>query len=117
MPPTVDEAVSGASWEAPEQTGAQRFRWLPLMPWAVAAGTALLVALLAYRFTPGGTVPGHSSAFAREDLNRDGQVDILDAFVLAKLLKSGARPASGLDINGDGVVDEHGTSRPSRPGQ
>jgi hypothetical protein len=33
-------------------------------------------------------------------------VDILDAFALARQLKSGLVPGPGQDINGDGVVDE-----------
>jgi hypothetical protein len=41
---------------------------------------------------------------AREDLNHDGRVDILDAFQLARELRAGKKPA--VDLNGDGVVDE-----------
>ena len=48
---------------------------------------------------------GGTSAIAREDINRDGRVDILDAFQLARELGSGQKPAPGLDLNGDGVVD------------
>jgi len=47
-----------------------------------------------------------TAVVSREDVNRDGEVDILDAFALAKELKSGHPPGPGLDINGDGVVDE-----------
>ena len=46
------------------------------------------------------------AAFAREDVNHDGRVDILDAFALARQLKAGAARATRFDINGDGVVDE-----------
>lgn len=44
--------------------------------------------------------------FAREDLNRDGKVDILDSFTLAKEIKNGGSLPASLDVNGDGVVDE-----------
>jgi hypothetical protein len=44
--------------------------------------------------------------FALEDLNRDGQIDILDAFVLARQVKQGDSPDKRLDLNGDGVIDE-----------
>jgi hypothetical protein len=47
-----------------------------------------------------------SPRFAREDLNHDGTVDILDSFALARELKSGNRLPAGFDVNGDGVVDE-----------
>ena len=45
-----------------------------------------------------------TTTFAREDINHDGRVDILDAFQLARELESGAKPAA--DLNGDGVVDQ-----------
>jgi hypothetical protein len=41
--------------------------------------------------------------FAREDLNHDGRVDILDAFQLARELKSGKAPK--MDLNADGHTD------------
>jgi hypothetical protein len=46
-----------------------------------------------------------ASTFAREDINRDGHVDILDAFQLARQLQSGVEQARALDFNGDGLVD------------
>ena len=105
VPPTVDEAVLRAAQRHFSKPQPQRFKWLPLMPWAVTAGCTLVVALLAYHFIPGANL-GRQPALARADLNRDRQVDILDAFALAKLLQSGARPDPRLDFNGDGVVDE-----------
>jgi hypothetical protein len=41
-----------------------------------------------------------------EDLNRDGVVDMLDAFALARQLEPGQAPRPQLDFNGDGRVDE-----------
>ena len=46
------------------------------------------------------------AAFAKEDINHDGYVDILDAFAVARQLKGESRPDTHLDVNGDGVVDE-----------
>ena len=49
----------------------------------------------------------HPRAAARpEDLNADGQVDMLDAFALARELQQGSTSRPQLDLNGDGVVDE-----------
>ena len=49
----------------------------------------------------------HPRAAVRpEDLNADGQVDMLDAFALARELQQGRTPRPQLDLNGDGVVDE-----------
>lgn len=41
--------------------------------------------------------------YAREDLNHDGRVDILDAFQLARELGSGKTPK--MDLNADGRTD------------
>jgi hypothetical protein len=43
--------------------------------------------------------------FATEDINHDGKVDILDAFQLAREIKSGKTISARLDLNGDGRVD------------
>ncbi len=106
VPPTVDEAVLRAARKHFSKPEPRRFRWLPLMPWAVTAGATLAVVLLAYHFIPGGTRSSQRPALVRADLKPGGQVDILDAFALAKLLQSGARLDPRLDFNGDGVVDE-----------
>jgi len=42
---------------------------------------------------------------AKVDIDRNGRVDILDAFKLARQLESGGRSEMRWDINGDGVVD------------
>jgi hypothetical protein len=106
IPPTADEAVLRAAQRHLSRPAARSLRWLRLMPWVAAtAGILLLVALPRfYKHRPHG--PGHSVAFARTDLNRDGQVDILDAFALARQLKQGRTAGSQWDVNGDGVVDE-----------
>jgi hypothetical protein len=40
-----------------------------------------------------------------EDLNRDGRIDILDAFALARQVEHGEKPGRQLDLNGDGMID------------
>jgi hypothetical protein len=45
------------------------------------------------------------SRFAREDVNRDSLVNILDAFQLARELRSGAPVPPRFDFNGDGIVN------------
>ena len=71
---------------------------LPLLTAAVvtivAAGTLVWL-----------TIHPRTTAMA-EDLNGDGQVDMLDAFALARELQQGQTPRPQLDLNGDGVVDE-----------
>jgi len=105
VPPTVDDAILGA---ARRQLSAQRkpgINWLLFIRWSfavVALALLLVIAPKLLRRTSSTTPPD----FAREDLNRDGQVDVLDAFALARELKSKAQPNAQLDLNGDGVVDE-----------
>lgn len=41
----------------------------------------------------------------RADIDQNGRVDILDAFKLARHIKSTDRPNKKWDINGDGLVD------------
>jgi hypothetical protein len=64
----------------------------------------LFLAILPQLLRKSGPTP--AARYSRGDVNHDGQVDILDAFALARELKAGAHPSRQLDINGDGVVDE-----------
>ena len=99
VPPTTDEAILRAAQAQLSPARKPRLNWLRFAPWAVG-GTAGIVLLFLSLQTPKLT-PG----FAREDLNRDGAVDILDAFDLAKKLETGDSEA-GVDLNEDGKMDE-----------
>lgn len=100
VPPSVDESVLRAARKhlaEPKRRGASLLRqWLF---WPAFASACLCLVLLAYTFLNHGR-----QKFAREDVNHDGHVDILDAFALARQVKSGGA-ASALDLNADGVVD------------
>jgi hypothetical protein len=49
---------------------------------------------------------GKAAAVAvAEDLNRDGKLDILDAYLLAKRLADQQPLAKEWDVNGDGVIN------------
>ena len=101
VPPVVDEAVLGAArrqFARPQRPGSGPFRFWFLWP-ALVTACFILVGLLQFQFRP-------KPQFAREDLNHDGRVDILDAFQLARELQAGRKPAPGMDLNGDGVVDQ-----------
>jgi dockerin type I repeat protein len=107
VPPAVDEAVLRAARQHLERPVAQPFAWMTLSRWAAAAALLCIVGLLAFQLSRLATRPLPSPGFAREDLNHDGRVDILDAFTLARQLKSvhGAQKPA-VDLNGDGIVDE-----------
>jgi hypothetical protein len=50
-------------------------------------------------------------AAAAEDVDRSGKVDILDAFVVAKLVETGKQIDAAYDVNGDGKVDQADVDR------
>lgn len=106
VPRTMDESVLRTARErlSPVTRPSPR----PLAHWvrSLAFATACLVlCAAAYWLTRPSSLLNLSPAYAREDLNRDGRVDILDAFLLARQLQSGDNPRPSLDLNGDGVVD------------
>ena len=101
IPPTVDKAILHAARRHLSQPKPARFKWSLLLRWGAAV--AALVALLA--IVPMALRKG-SSSLVRSDLNREGHVDILDAFALARELKTGGHPSPQSDINRDGVVDD-----------
>jgi len=101
VPPTLDEAILGAARQhlaKPHRSGFKLFRGWLVFP--ATATACLLLAGLGYF-----VVKQSGAEFAREDINRDGQVDILDAFQLARGIQTGVSQSSGMDLNGDGVVD------------
>lgn len=100
IPATLDETILRPARQRLEKAR-RPAPWLRFLPWLAAATTAIVLAIAIPRFV---AKPGNS--FAKEDLNRDGRVDILDAFALARTLKAGAFANPQLDLNGDGVVDD-----------
>jgi hypothetical protein len=87
--------------------GARRRYWLA-GAMAVAAAAAILLAV--WRLGGDDPAPKHSRRVAvspagPQDLNRDGRVDILDAFALARSLERGGETRPEWDVNGDSVVD------------
>jgi hypothetical protein len=107
VPPTADEAILRAAREHLVPPQEPRLRRIFIMPWLATAAALILMLALIPRFVRSpAPVPNGVSSFAREDINHDGKVDILDAFALARQLKAGSNPSPQLDVNGDGVVDE-----------
>ncbi len=105
IPPAVDEAILHAAHQHLSRKKSPRLKWFLPIPWGVAVAVLVLLLVIAPQaLRKAGSTPG--SRFVRDDLNRDGQVNILDAFALARELKTGVPLSPQLDINGDGVVDE-----------
>jgi hypothetical protein len=103
VPPSIDRSVLDASRRhltKPQRSGWASFRsqfFRPSLAVACIVLTALAFLLIHRTDTP--------AQFAREDINRDGHVDILDAFQLTRELKSGSSWPAAWDLNGDGKVD------------
>ena len=101
IPPVVDESILRAARRHLAPEGPKRTAWLAFLRWSTAAVAVCLAAVLAHLAIH--SAPG----FAREDINRDGRVDILDAFVLAQHLRAnGPAGTRRGDINDDGLVDQ-----------
>jgi len=108
VPPYVDRAVLKAAEQHLNKRAKKRlgnfYRWLL---WPAFATVCVLGIWMARLLIPQGEFKSAiRTDYAREDLNRDGQVDILDSFALARELKSGKSLPAIFDVNGDGVVDE-----------
>jgi len=102
VPPAIDRAILKAAERQFNQSGrgrARRVWWWTRLATALALVVALALVTSQWQRVARGR-------FAREDVNHDGQIDILDAFALARQVKQGSASDKRLDVNGDGVVDE-----------
>jgi hypothetical protein len=101
IPQRVDDAILTLARK--HLAGLARSRRIVHFPrWLAAAAAVALAAVLVSLWFSSRRLP----EVAREDINHDGRVDVLDAFALARRLQQGAATESMLDINGDGVVDQ-----------
>ena len=111
VPPEVDRAIldraaqhfAGRKFAKSRR---RRFRWVAL--WKVAAAAAVVIFAFSLNLTdkPGPTVDRVILAKAGAvDFDRNGRVDILDAFKLARQIELASDSRADLDINGDGLID------------
>jgi hypothetical protein len=101
IPPSIDTAVLARVRPQMVQIRQQRARRQTTVKWLALAATIVLAgAVVQLLFSPFG---GHRP-FAQGDLNHDGQVDILDAFQLARELRQGGVLPQA-DFNHDGKTD------------
>jgi hypothetical protein len=102
VPGTVDETILKAAQRHLTRNLRRRSPWIWWLSSLTGAVTVVVVLALA---------SGHFHTAGRlragaEDVNGDGQVDILDAFALARQMKGGGDLGAKFDVNGDGKVDE-----------
>jgi hypothetical protein len=110
VPPEVDRAVmdrAGRHFAGREFIRTRRrFRWAAL--WKVAAAAAVVIFAFSLDLHNMPEQTARYSAIDRAaaaDFDKNGRVDILDAFELARQIESTDGAEANLDINGDGLVN------------
>ena len=122
VPAPIDTAILNEA-----KAGFARRRWFRLAArvavGVAAAAAAVAIALpLMHRSEPEGTTASSGpvatkmlsvmpAAAPAEDVDHSGKVDILDAFVVAKLVETGKQIDAAYDVNGDGKVDQSDVDR------
>jgi len=108
VPPEVDRAIIDKAHQhfIPKHWRHRIFQHVSL--WRIAAAAAVIIFAFSLNLTqkPGPTI---NSSFIVEaqavDIDRNGRVNILDAFKLARHIESANRTDKKWDINEDGVVN------------
>jgi len=108
VPPEVDRAVIDKSHQhfIPKHWRHRIFQHISL--WRIAAAAAVIIFAFSLNLTqkPGPTINSSFIVKAQAvDIDRNGRVDILDAFKLARHIESANRTDKKWDINEDGVVN------------
>ena len=93
IPPEIDKAIL---LKASRKLGQPR-RHFHILRWVGPIAAAAAVIIFALLFV-NQSVPA--------DIDRNGRVDILDAFKLAKQIQTESQPNKKWDINGDGRVNQ-----------
>ena len=111
IPASVDRAVAEAA-RRHLRPSCHRIGW---RHWAVpaAAAAAILLATSIWWFNNGSTSPSNREGRLQAtvaspslaDIDRNGKVDILDAFTLARHVESKQPAEPAWDVNGDGLID------------
>jgi hypothetical protein len=106
VPPTLDAAILKT---ARQQLAMEPARWRGLRRWlfwpGLASSSALLVLLIYLAGERVRSAREEAAMVARQDVNHDGQVDILDAYILTRQIEGGLHPPIQFDLNADGKVD------------
>jgi hypothetical protein len=108
VPPELDEKILAGARRRLAQRRRPRAAWR----WSAAAAAAAVLLVSVWILDPLGLrrLPAplvvRSTITMREDADRDGRVDILDAFLVARRLESGEGVERSWDVTGDGAVDQ-----------
>lgn len=109
VPGEIDEAILA---DARRSFAARRRRWalVQRIGGGLAAAAVLAIAIRVFYPPSNSTSPvrplQRSELAQAADVNRDGRVDILDAYVVARHIARHQPLEPAWDVNGDGVVDQ-----------
>lgn len=102
IPPAMDAKILNEA----KRAYARRSRWRGVA-WRVGIAGGLAAAVLVVLMLAGVFHHHTRSAVAKAgDINGDGHIDILDAYIVAHRLSTGAKTPPTWDVNGDGIVDQ-----------
>ncbi|MFW9893986.1 MAG: dockerin type I domain-containing protein [Candidatus Thorarchaeota archaeon] len=104
IPPEVDRAIMDRAY----QKIIHRHKKHRIFRWSACAAAAVAVIFMLTLYIirkPHPSAIRSDIVAAKTDIDRSGSVDILDAFQLARHIKSTDPPNMKWDINGDGFVD------------
>jgi predicted anti-sigma-YlaC factor YlaD len=110
LPVAVPAAQDAALRALARETGrrianARRRRWIGVGIGLAAAAVALVLLRGIGGGEPGAREPDTRTLAQRRDINRDGRVNIVDAYLVARSLERGQAVEPGWDVTGDRVVD------------
>lgn len=103
--PPVPAELSARLLASAKASYALRLRRRRMMRWSAVVGSAAAIIILSMLLL----LPNHSSTQHLAqigDVNHDGRVDILDAYVVAKAISTGGKLDPAWDVNHDGAVDQ-----------
>ena len=106
VPPEVDRVVLEAAWRHCDEIRARRRVGLWARVGAIAAVLFIGVSLYNTLLKPPATPPVGSPLAGVRDIDRNGRVNILDAFRLAKQIEQHAELDPQWDMNGDGIINQ-----------
>lgn len=110
IPPEVDRAVMDKAHQHFTQKHWSHRILRHISIWRIAAAAAVIIFAFSLNLTqkPGPTTSQSLLGEARAvDIDRNGRVDILDAFKLARHVESAGHTEKKWDINGDGLVNSN----------
>ncbi|NQT01812.1 MAG: hypothetical protein HQ580_07315 [Planctomycetes bacterium] len=108
VPPEVDRAVMDRAYQrfTPKHWRHRILQHISI--WRIAAAAAVIIFAFSLNLTQksGPTTSQSLLVEARAvDIDRNGRVDILDAFKLARYIESAEHTEKKWDVNGDGLVN------------